>query len=187
MWHLENIKPLNNYVFLENVFTKEQCEYIIRLGESLVIQDSSTVGGLNYVRNSKNSWITPSKESEGIFRHLTDFVKKINEDYFQLDLTSIESLQFTKYEPPVGRYDFHKDTITTDNHIRKLSMIIQLSNPNDYEGGELSILHSEYPLYIKKQQGSLLSFPSDTVHGVMPVTKGIRYSLVVWIMGPKLK
>lgn len=72
-------------------------------------------------------------------------------------------------------------------HNRKLSMSLQLSDPNDYEGGELLLHLSHNPTVISKQKGMMVFFPSHTLHEVTPVTKGERYSLVAWIHGSKLE
>ena len=66
--------------------------------------------------------------------------------------------------------------------IRKLSITIQLSSPQDYEGGDL-ILHNGEPEKMQKELGKLIVFPSYTLHEVTPVTKGTRYSLVAWVAG----
>ena len=69
-----------------------------------------------------------------------------------------------------------------------------LNNPNEFEGGDLEFYeYSPYPLKNKlktdhmKKQGTIINFPSFVFHRVTPVTKGTRYSLVVWHTGPKLK
>ena len=69
---------------------------------------------------------------------------------------------------------------------RKISFSIQLSDPDDYEGGELLLNHGN-DCVVSKTKGSMTLFPSFTVHEVKPVTKGIRYSLVGWVVGDKLK
>ena len=72
-------------------------------------------------------------------------------------------------------------------HNRKLSVVVQLSDPEEYEGGELK-LHTSYdPIIIKKERGMIVSFPSYTLHEVAPVTKGERYSLVAWVHGPAFR
>ena len=71
--------------------------------------------------------------------------------------------------------------------IRKLSGSIQLTDPKEYKGGEL-YLYDDYPGQIMKQeQGTLILFPSYTLHEVKPVTKGERNSLVFWVTGKQFK
>jgi PKHD-type hydroxylase len=64
-------------------------------------------------------------------------------------------------------------------------MSVQLSEPDEYEGGELEFLNFEQP--IPKDIGSLIVFPSYLVHRVNPVTRGLRRSMVSWISGPPFR
>jgi PKHD-type hydroxylase len=64
---------------------------------------------------------------------------------------------------------------------------MQLSDPSEYEGGDLLLHTGDEPIVINKQKGMLVMFPSYTLHEVTPVTKGERYSLVAWVHGPKLR
>lgn len=86
--------------------------------------------------------------------------------------------------------------VTNESYIgkvRKLSMSINLSPPNSYEGGDFEIEYSEGHYREKrtisdmKNQGSVIVFPSFTPHCVMPITKGTRYSIVVWMLGEPWK
>ncbi len=78
--------------------------------------------------------------------------------------------------------------------VRKLSVTINLSEPGDYEGGLLNFdygPHTAGERYKEcteiKPQGSIIVFPSFLYHQVTPVTKGTRYSLVLWITGRPFK
>lgn len=189
MWFLEErVDSQESWAYAHKVFTKEQCEQIIKLGESLLPNTAGTSEGIcPDVRDSKVSWILPSKESENIFRRMTDAVNELNTSFFKFDLIGFaEGLQFTKYEPPAGKYDVHIDKSYGKN-IRKLSVVVQLSDPADYEGGDLCIQTSYKPQIMLKEQGFLVAFPSYVLHGVTPVTKGTRYSLVAWVTGPAFK
>jgi PKHD-type hydroxylase len=73
------------------------------------------------------------------------------------------------------------------NGTRKLSLSVQLSEPEDYEGGSLLLYNGEEPMTLPKTRGTGLFFPSYSLHEVTPVTKGIRYSLVAWFLGPRFK
>ena len=71
--------------------------------------------------------------------------------------------------------------------IRKLSFSLQLSDPEDYNGGDLVIYNGNKPVKTKRQRGYMLVFPSFSVHEVTKLTKGTRYSLVGWIAGENFK
>jgi PKHD-type hydroxylase len=70
---------------------------------------------------------------------------------------------------------------------RKLSLVLQLSDPSEYEGGELQTMSGPNHCAVDRQKGLIAAFPSYMLHRVTPVTKGTRYSLVVWICGPSFK
>ena len=111
----------------------------------------------------------------------------MNKRFFGFDLYGFtEGLQFTNYQAPTGRYDSHVDR-AFDTSIRKLSITIQLSNPKDYEGGNLELINSNKPTICEKEQGKLYAFPSFVLHRVTPIIKGERNSLVGWITGKNFK
>ena len=68
---------------------------------------------------------------------------------------------------------------------RKLTLVLQLSDPSEYEGGELQSLTSLQPGTVNKKKGIIAAFPSWTLHQVTPVTKGVRKTLVIWVAGPQ--
>ena len=75
------------------------------------------------------------------------------------------------------------------NVTRKLSLTLQLSDPNTYEGGKFLLFNGEHepsepPI---REQGSIIVFDSRLWHKVTPVTKGVRYSLVSWVLGPHFR
>jgi PKHD-type hydroxylase len=70
---------------------------------------------------------------------------------------------------------------------RKLSLVMQLSDPYEYEGGELQLKTGHNDITIPKQKGLVTIFPSFTLHRVTPLTSGTRRTLVVWVAGPPFK
>ena len=121
---------------------------------------------------------------------------------WNFDITAVESMQVTKYKPG-SFYGWHKDGASDclskynmpDNEflhgkVRKLSMTILLNG--NYQGGEFQFAHSSKlensistPEF--KNAGSIIVFPSFMEHRVAPVTKGTRYSMVAWFLGPPFK
>jgi PKHD-type hydroxylase len=86
-----------------------------------------------------------------------------------------------------GFYDWHMDAGPPENGLqRKLSISILLSDPSEFEGGELQFKGIEDQKILTKQ-GSIVVFPSFVEHRVTPVTKGVRYSAVTWTSGPPFK
>lgn len=174
-----------------------------------VMGDSTLHGNkLNFdQRNSKNAWINSDHWVSGFIWH---YVNKANRDNFLYDLNSIDGqhLQYTSYKE--GQfYSWHNDAgLSTcykpqaiDNHheaiasdfinknvetVRKLSIVMQLSNHDDYEGGNLQIMDDGGKSYFApRKKGTIILFDSRAQHRVLKVTKGVRKSLVGWIVGPR--
>jgi PKHD-type hydroxylase len=103
-------------------------------------------------------------------------------------LTSQEQTQIGRYKSAdEGHYDWHMDAGPPKDGVqRKLSISILLSDPSEFEGGELQLKGIEDQKILPKQ-GSIVVFPSFIEHKVTPVTKGVRYSAVTWASGPSFK
>lgn len=190
-WNL-NTYSYEPYVWNNEVFSNEEIEKIKIIGRRLNQERAQTGGrGTNCLdhRRSFISWIPINDLTAWIYQKITYLVQQNNKQYFQFDLTQIERIQFTYYDSKEeGCYKSHIDPLNWNNpHNRKLSLIMQLSSPEEYEGGELKLYHSDDPIIIKKEKGFIVTFPSHTLHEVTPVTKGERYSLVAWVHGPPFK
>lgn len=160
-------------------------------------------------RNSKNSWVPTTHWTAGLVWH---YVERANRENFLYDIRNIdgENMQFTQYG--VGEfYSWHNDAgischykpVSVGNHhegraqdylneelelVRKLSFVVQLSDPDDYEGGNLQLLAEDGKSYFApRKKGTVIVFDSRTQHRVLKVTKGLRKSLVGWVVGPRWK
>ena len=188
-WAFE-VEKLNAWAYWDKAFTPEECQKIIDYAEQFEKKDAgiSNKGELNSeIRESKVVWITPDSEINWVYQRLTNIITKLNEDYFRFDLFGFtEGFQFTEYNAPSGHYGKHIDSMFNGT-VRKLSFVIQLSDPKDYKGGELQIHLSDTPNVMKKEHGTIVAFPSPTLHEVTPITEGRRYSLVGWITGKPFK
>lgn len=156
---------------------------------------------LKALRDSNIVWLNET----WIYRHIQPFVHMANvEAEWNYDWDWSEEIQFTKYKE--GQfYDWHMDSFdrpynkpneqNSHGKIRKLSVTVQLTNGDDYEGGELEFqprLSDKSPLetFIPEksfEKGTVIVFPSHIHHRVRPVTKGVRYSLVMWNLGKPFK
>jgi len=143
----------------------------------------------NY-RSSKIRWINTYEYF--ISALILYFAKEANRSALDMDIYDyVTELQFTEYtEEYKGKYNIHHDVNWLQDPIseRKLSVVIQLSKPEDYEGGRFSFASIPNPLDNQfLPRGSVLVFPSFFEHSVSEVTKGTRYSLVSWLQGPKIR
>ena len=187
-WNFE-ADQVNLYAFWNNAFSKEECQTIINIAKDKGLIKGSTKGkSIKNVRDSKISWLYPVDGMDWVFRRVTDIVLNLNEKFFKFDLFGInEGFQFTNYEAPSGKYGKHVDR-GMNMLVRKLSISIQLTNPEEYEGGELKLYDGEEDgTLMDKTQGTLIIFPSYILHEVTPITKGERNSLVTWVTGNQFK
>ena len=174
------------YAFWNNAFSKEECETIINIAKDKGLIKGKTKSETD-VRDSKISWLYPTDNMDWVFRRVTDITLNLNERFFKFNLFGInEGFQFTNYQAPSGKYGKHVDR-ALNFPVRKLSISIQLTNPEEYEGGELYLYDDEKGTVMDKTQGTLIMFPSFILHEVMPVTKGERNSLVTWVTGNQFK
>jgi PKHD-type hydroxylase len=109
-------------------------------------------------------------------------------NHFRLEVTSItRAPQYVEYTPGRGHFGWHNDySHGLADAPRKLTVIIQLSDPEDYDGGRLQmfgITVEELP----RERGTILVFPSLVYHQITPVTRGLRRALVAWIAGPRIR
>ena len=156
-----------------------------------------------YVRDSEISWINDQWIYDLVWPFLIEANNKAGWKY---DFDFAESFQFTTYKKD-GFYSWHLDGHTDHNavygencknknyrgKIRKLSMTINLSDENDYKGGNLKFdlgPHQKNRFLECKEirpRGSIVIFPSSVYHQVTPITKGVRKSLVLWVLGKPFK
>jgi PKHD-type hydroxylase len=184
-WNFE-LDQVNLYAFWNNAFSKEECQTIINIAKDKGLIKGKTEKQ-SEVRDSKISWLYPIDKIDWAFRRVTDITLNLNERFFNFDLFGLnEGFQFTNYEAPSGKYGKHVDR-GMNMVVRKLSISIQLTNPEEYEGGELYLYDDDKGTLMDKTQGTLIIFPSYVLHEVMPVTKGERNSLVTWVTGKQFK
>ena len=194
------ISPVNTFgkdysAYWEGFLTNEEIEYLSNLNNWSDIQPAAIGSNeriLNQdIRSTKISWLNLSKENHHIWDKLARVIAEVNSRYFHFDLTGFyEPIQLGIYTAEdKGHYDWHIDTFTGNKSApRKLSMVLMLSDPSDFEGGEL-LLKSDQDEHVKLDmvKGRAWFFPSYMLHKVTPVTRGVRKTLVLWVGGPPFK
>jgi PKHD-type hydroxylase len=124
-----------------------------------------------------------------VYRYVRDKFFEANR-FFNVDFIEDKfPLQYTTYYGNAnGHYDWHQDVkwpTQNTGYDRKLSFILQLSDSDEYEGGDFEFQHARgWDAKQFRQRGKMIVFPSVMYHRVAPVTAGIRKSLVSWIEGP---
>jgi PKHD-type hydroxylase len=207
----------NHYWFFKAAVPPRICDDIIKYGLAHSEQLARTGGygdreltkdevkDMKRKRNSDIVWLNDPwiyKELHGYIHDANKFAR------WNFDWDYSESCQFTKYKLN-QYYDWHQDSwdkpynkpnsVNEHGKIRKLSMTLQLTDGSEYQGGELEFDFRDYDPHMRDEakhlkqakeilpKGSIIVFPSFVWHRVKPVTKGIRYSLVMWNIGYPFK
>ena len=177
------------------IFSPAQCQHIIDMGhqqksEEAKVGHKEEAGGKHDTKKriTTISWI-PFKALPDMYTIIERTMKQVNSNHFGYEGMQItEPAQFTEY-PKGGFYDWHMDAEVNcqfEPPVRKISMTILLSNPSEFEGGDLEFM-SEGNKPPQLLQGQAIFFCSLIRHRVSKVKKGIRRSLVMWFGGPPFK
>lgn len=128
-------------------------------------------------------------ESKWVYDATGKLVQEINSQTYQYDLTGFaENLYYLRYDgASKDFFNWHFDMGRQNPAPRKLTMILQLSDPSEYEGGELELMGSHGTDSVHKEQGLIAIFPSYKLHRVTPVTAGVRRVLVGFVSGPNFR
>jgi PKHD-type hydroxylase len=174
------------------IFTPEQCQLIINAGRSEK-QETAQVGGASVgtidtkVRTSHISWI-PFKKMPEMYKTIENLMLKTNNNHFGFDNMQLtEPAQYTEY-PSGGFYDWHIDSdvdCKNEPPVRKISMTCLLSHESEFEGGGLELMSDGK--IARPKQGQAIFFASFIRHRVIPISKGVRKSLVMWFGGTPFK
>jgi PKHD-type hydroxylase len=179
----------NDYAWWEDVFLEEEITKLRKRALSAKADARVNKSGekVDSIRRALVKWIEPTISEQVLFQKLAGVVNSLNTQFFGFDLEGFEEpLQLTNYRAEdKGMYDWHSDGGGIMR--RKLSLVMQLTDPKKYEGGELKLLTHDGEKTANKKEGSITVFPSWIRHKVTPVTKGSRQSLVAWVGGPPFK
>lgn len=187
-------------VVVPGVFSPAQCRRIVAAAGDLPVDDAliatspTEAEADDAVRRARIAWIPAEEPHTWIHDKLAGAVRRANRHY-GFDLIGFtEELQFTEYEGAGAFYDWHQDGLDGDLAVRKLSLVVQLSDPDDYEGGDLELFGLDGAAegaverrLETRQQGAVIAFPAFEFHRVTPVRSGTRRSLVCWVGGPPFR
>jgi hypothetical protein len=187
--HHKQSKTDYTYWFFDDGLTAESCKKIIEgcesqlQGEYALIGDNGP-GVLNReVRDVKR--ISFSVYS-GVGASMVGAALCANQQAWKFDITHANQCDYLIYDVD-GHYTAHTDTIVDpiQTECRKLTVLSFLNK--DFDGGRLFLQIDSEKIYPPQEAGSVLVFPSFILHGVEPVTKGVRRSVVTWMVGPWFK
>lgn len=184
------------WCYFKSYLSPDMCNKIIEDAQSIIPQDASLgVYGEesnNDVRRSKIRFVS---KDDWRFSYLFDILWKTalqaNDDFFNIHISKLDFIQIAEYDSAYqGEYKDHHDVFWLNDdpfYHRKLTAVIQLSDPATYEGGNLELSGTKFspPADELREQGTIIYFPSLVVHRACPVTTGVRYSVAAWFDGPK--
>jgi PKHD-type hydroxylase len=191
-----NSSGKDDTAYWEGFFSEEELDKILALPQwheqqEAVVNGDADIGIIdNNIRRSQTAWLQVTSETEWIWRKIANVVGGVNSTFFRFDLTGCyEPMQLSVYkESDGGHYNWHVDSSAFSKKVpRKLSMSLLLSDPSEFEGGELQVQLSKEAKVLEAKRGRAWFFPSYVLHRVTPVTKGVRRSLVLWVGGPEFK
>jgi PKHD-type hydroxylase len=194
---------LNTYYFWHDALTEDFCHELIQLGKETKFSKGVLFKGDYDEDMRKSSICFFNRETlPSWFNFIKPFIVAANNNAgWGLEISEAEDMQIAKYSKG-DYYKWHIDSTgeifekldkptspEIDGKVRKLTCVALLND--DFTGGELELKILTSMGDVKKikpeiKKGSLLFFPSNTVHRVTPVTKGVRYSAVNWFVGQPL-
>ena len=176
------------------VFSPTECATIRQLGDRQPARAGDvlahevvgeTVYRASPNRDSSIVFLDPTPESDWIYRRLAQVVRSCNHGFWQFELSGAERIQYSRYAS-AQHYDWHMDLGSQGEIMhRKLSLTVQLSEPDSYQGGDLEFMIGRAREVGAREQGVVTVFPSYVLHRVAPVVQGVRCSLVQWISGKR--
>lgn len=186
------MSTLVNYAYWkwDAILSKEFCRSALEQIDWATAETASVVNEQpivdTKVRRTDVIWQEPTQPLGCIAKCYIEMANQSAE--WGYSLGSQEQTQLGRYKSTdEGHYDWHMDSSPPQNGIqRKLSCVILLNDPSEFEGGVLQFKGMEDRNVLDKQ-GSIIVFPSFIEHKVTPVTKGVRYSAVTWASGPSFR
>jgi PKHD-type hydroxylase len=187
----EKAIDLSNYYYQPNFLSQKEIDFLIEIAEDKTQRATTFSGESNEKRRSNVGWISPKedgRDNSWVFQKISALASAANKHMYNFDICGMyECLQYTVYNgDEKGFYCAHVDH-GKNFYKRKLSIVIQLTDPAEYEGGDLLTITSDSPNVVPKGLGMAVIFPSWMLHEVTPVTSGTRRSLVCWISGPPFR
>jgi predicted 2-oxoglutarate/Fe(II)-dependent dioxygenase YbiX len=186
--HQKPVKPDMTYFSIPDAMTADACKKLIESLEAQVQGEAAGIGGGDTeivdktIRDVKKVHLPVYR---GIGATMAGMGMAANTQAWKFDVTHANQCDYLKYDKD-GHYKAHVDTfMNPEVETRKLTVLAFLND--DFEGGKLFIQNGHEKIYPPQTPGSVLIFPSFLMHGVEPVTSGIRRSIVTWLVGPWFK
>ena len=183
----KELPPFQPFATASGFLTDAEIERLLAEHASLVSEGKLAAGDTNaQIRRSQVVMLGDEPKYHWLYDRIWAAAEECNRRFFCVDIVGVETnLQLGRYDSSDrGFYDWHTDFAGV-RPLRKLSISIQLSRTEDYDGGDLELMYGAEPRKLDRARGAFIVFPSFVLHRVTPVTRGTRWSLVAWIGGTR--
>jgi PKHD-type hydroxylase len=175
---------------IAGALTAQECRAAVDLAQAHGLRAGRLVGQVaSDLRRAELAWVDDLADGAWIMDRMVRVVGDANRVFgFALD-DFAESAQIARYGAEgAGHFDWHSDIGAGALAARrKLTIVVQLSDPADYAGGQLQLQPDSNLRVAETAQGTATIFPSFVLHRVTPVTVGVRWSLTLWAHGPAFR
>ena len=154
-------------------------------------EDKAAPSAVGKARSCLEQYLPVDQRSGAPLNKISLEISTVNSNGWRFDLAGFvaDDMPYVMRYPESmqGHNDWHMDMGRAYAASRKLGFTIQLTNPDDYEGGDLEFYNVEIGAKSMRQKGTLAIFPTYWLHRVTPVTKGTRDAVVGWVHGPSFR
>ena len=180
------------HLSLPEALSAADCARLITLASAAPLKDAKVISGgrAANLRSTSIAWLEDLPEGGWAMDQMIAHVARANRDSFGFDITDFgESAQIARYDAARGdHFDWHADIGRGPQAARrKLTIVVQLSDPASYEGGTLELRPDSTVTASGRGLGTATLFPSFVLHRVTPLTAGTRWSLTLWAHGPAFR
>jgi len=162
--------------------------------DGLTLEQARVTGdGYSSIRSTKVAWVHRDTEAtETLYQKMEQIVLRLNTEHFRSELSGLTTLQHAVYsQSEAGYFDWHidygRDSNDPGQEPRKITLSLQLSDAESYDGCDLEIRAAHLIDVAPRRRGTLVAFRANALHRVTPITRGIRKSLVAWAAGPEYR
>lgn len=181
---------LQNYYYFNDGFSNEELDKIYKDVAFIPFQKAGVASNNedSSVRVSHIKWVPATEEWSWLYDKLIGMITEANNSLWNFNLHgALDAIQYTEYHASEnGHYGWHQDIGPDVLSTRKISVTVQLSDPSEYDGGDLEYFQGgdiNDAIKVAKHKGLVFIFPSFMMHRVTPVTRGTRRSFVLWVGG----
>lgn len=191
----KQFSPIPTMVRRQNVLSYELCDKIIRLQRKKGLVPGVVWDGKQFVQDKEYRVVDTAdileEDVPELYTILNELVLELNENAFKFNIYGVfDDAIFMEYRAANvnqgdGFFNWHVDAGDSYTSLRKFSIVIGLNNPEEYDGGDLVIQNGGMEHNVRLRKGDIAAFPAYINHCVTPVTRGVRNSIVVFIVGPR--